>query len=238
MTSISLIPGLCPDVNFPIFSYLHPVNLGIGCLVSRTWNQFCSADLLWKQFPELTLYWNQDIKTAVDLHAVGSYADVAREFEKFTNQLKSEGTIPRWEGSFRCLFPYNPEYQIHIELGYGNLDFLNKKPTDTCTRLFMKPFGNNTSDFSDAENSQEVSSHGTLLNPSKKYVGKQFTVNISKSDAAHLSLKISDIANRCIERLKPVAGQKANRHIIFMISSAICFVFILFMATKFKPDSH
>lgn len=239
---MSLIPNLYKDQNFPIFSNLNPVDLGNGCQVCTAWNQYCSSDELWARFPELTALWEKDIKRNVNLCGVGSYPAIATEFEKFTNGLNSKGIFRiRWEGNFKCVFPFDGDRKpcINLEMGYGDVCPINKNPIDHCTKVFMKPLLDTNQGplelfFYPLTYTAGSTDRFFHVDQGRTYKAKTMALNDSMPGAQALSQRVDQITNECIDNLK-IKGNRCQN--ICKYSMIITYIALGYMAYYFLSPS-
>lgn len=115
--NFDIIQDLPVEVAQKIFSYLDPCELGKCCAVNNYWRTIATDERLWKNlFPGLNTPPNKSIREHICESAITSKSALVKNIIPFIQRIKLNQIA-----EFNCYFPFNPNYNASVVLGYGNL---------------------------------------------------------------------------------------------------------------------
>jgi len=129
---LSLLPA---DPYTTMLSYLDVEDLSRHCAVSRNSKILANTDAVWQMIlPKGTIPQDINTKDYIKLHGVGTQKQLLQRIQAFVNKVQ-------WnqKGAIRCSFPYNPTYNITVELAKSSTDRSNLKADLEEELIFIKP---------------------------------------------------------------------------------------------------
>ncbi|MBS4169233.1 F-box protein [Parachlamydia sp. AcF125] len=100
------------EVSLRILSFLKLPEIGMCSQVCKEWDRLASDNSLWKKvYPAMNVEAETDLKKYLIKRVVQSQDEILRQAEKFVKE-----SLPGQKGQFVCVFPFNPEFSVVIDL--------------------------------------------------------------------------------------------------------------------------